>query len=64
MQFYNREKEQQELLRIRKISYEQMSQMTLVVGTEVIKRILSDFNPIYTNDDLLALYTITGGVPK
>ncbi|GEM_PF-5561036 len=41
-----------------------MSQMTLVVGTEVIKRILSDFNPIYTNDDLLALCTITGGVPK
>lgn len=32
--------------------------------TEVLKRILKDHNPGYTNDDLLALYTITGGVPK
>lgn len=29
-----------------------------------LKEILHDFNPAYTNDDLLALYTITGGVPK
>ncbi len=28
------------------------------------KGILSDFYPEYTNDDLLALFTITGGVPK
>ena len=32
--------------------------------TEVLKQILADYNPHYTNDDLLALYTITGGVPK
>ena len=32
--------------------------------TEVIKQILADYNPSYSNDDLLALYTITGGVPK
>ena len=32
--------------------------------TEVLKQILKDHNPDYTNDDLLALYTITGGVPK
>ena len=32
--------------------------------TSVIKHILTDYNPNYTNDDLLALYTITGGVPK
>jgi AAA+ ATPase superfamily predicted ATPase len=29
-----------------------------------IKTILSDFYPQYTNDDLLALYTFTGGIPK
>lgn len=32
--------------------------------TAVLKQILSDYHPKYTNDDLLALYTITGGVPK
>ena len=32
--------------------------------SEVLKQILADYNPNYTNDDLLALYTITGGVPK
>lgn len=32
--------------------------------TSVLKQILSDYHPTYTNDDLLALYTITGGVPK
>jgi AAA+ ATPase superfamily predicted ATPase len=32
--------------------------------TAVLKQILSDYHPRYTNDDLLALYTITGGVPK
>lgn len=32
--------------------------------TLVLKQILSDYYPQYTNDDLLALYTITGGVPK
>ncbi len=30
----------------------------------VLKGILSDYNPDYTNDDLLALYTFTGGIPK
>ena len=30
----------------------------------VIKTILSDYNPGYTPDDLLALYSLTGGVPK
>lgn len=30
----------------------------------VLKEILQDYNPRYTNEDLLALYTITGGVPK
>lgn len=29
-----------------------------------MKEILSDFNPDYTNDDLLALYMTTGGVAK
>ncbi len=30
----------------------------------VLKQIMADNNPTYTNDDLLALYAITGGVPK
>ena len=29
-----------------------------------LKEIMRDNNPNYTNDDLLALYTFTGGVPK
>lgn len=29
-----------------------------------LKEILHDYRPDYTNDDLLALYTFTGGVPK
>lgn len=33
-------------------------------STELIKQILSDYNPDYTAEDLLALYTITGGVAK
>lgn len=33
-------------------------------GTETIKNIMQDFRPGYTNDELLALYTVTGGVPK
>lgn len=32
--------------------------------TTVLKQILSDYHPGYANDDLLALYTLTGGVPK
>lgn len=32
--------------------------------TSIIKQIISDYNPNYTNDDLLAIYTFTGGVPK
>lgn len=32
--------------------------------TEVMREILHDHCPAYTNDDLLCLYTITGGVPK
>ncbi len=31
--------------------------------TDVLKQILKDFNPEYTAEDLLALYSITGGVP-
>lgn len=31
--------------------------------TDVLKQILADFNPAYTQEDLLALYSITGGVP-
>ena len=30
----------------------------------VLKTILNDYNPQYTNEDLLALYAITGGVAK
>jgi hypothetical protein len=30
----------------------------------VLREIISDYNPSYSNDDLLALYTVTGGVPK
>ena len=33
-------------------------------GVDVLKQILSDYNPHYKNDDLLALYAFTGGVPK
>ena len=29
-----------------------------------LKEIMSDYRPEYTPDDLLALYTFTGGVPK
>lgn len=32
--------------------------------TAVLRQILADYNPSYTPDDLLALFTITGGVPK
>lgn len=31
---------------------------------KVVKEILKDYNPKYTNGDLLALYSITGGIPK
>ena len=31
-------------------------------GTNTLKEILHDYNPNYTNEDLLALYTFTGGV--
>jgi hypothetical protein len=34
------------------------------LGTEAMKEIMHDHRPGYTNDELLALYTITGGVPK
>ncbi|MBD5174809.1 MAG: ATP-binding protein [Bacteroidales bacterium] len=33
-------------------------------GTETMKEIIGNFRPDHTNDELLALYTITGGVPK
>lgn len=33
-------------------------------GTDTMKEILSDFRPDYTNDELLALFAISGGVPK
>lgn len=33
-------------------------------GTETMKEIMRNYRPGYTNDELLALYTITGGVPK
>lgn len=32
--------------------------------TSVLKEIMNDYKPDYTNDELLALYTYTGGVPK
>jgi len=32
--------------------------------TVTLKEIIHDYYPGYTNDDLLALYTFTGGVPK
>ncbi len=32
--------------------------------TSVLKEIMHDYKPYYTNDELLALYTYTGGVPK
>jgi len=32
--------------------------------TSVLKEIMTDYKPDYTNDELLALYTYTGGVPK
>lgn len=31
---------------------------------KVMKEILKDYNPKYTNEDLLALYSTTGGIPK
>jgi hypothetical protein len=33
-------------------------------ATSVLRQILADYYPRYTHDDLLALYTLTGGVPK
>ncbi len=32
--------------------------------TDTLKEIMQDYKPSYTNDELLALYTFTGGVPK
>lgn len=34
------------------------------LGTETMKEIMHDYRPDYTNDELLAFYTVTGGVPK
>ena len=36
----------------------------LAFDLATLKEILSDYNFEYTNDDLLALYSFTGGVPK
>ena len=33
-------------------------------NTETLKTIVCDYNSDYQNDDLLALYTFTGGIPK
>ncbi len=33
-------------------------------GTETMKEIMKDYRPNYTNDELLAMFTITGGIPK
>lgn len=33
-------------------------------STDTLKEILNDYNANYTNEDLLALYAYTGGVPK
>ena len=33
-------------------------------GTETLKEIMHDHRPGYSNDELLALFTVTGGVPK
>jgi len=33
-------------------------------GTKAIAEIMRDFRPNYTNDELLAFFTVTGGVPK
>lgn len=46
--------------------YGRMDQMIKLqpFAIHVLKEILSDYNPTYTNEDLLALYTFTGGVPK
>ena len=33
-------------------------------GTATLKEIMTDFRPGYSNDELLALYSFTGGVPK
>lgn len=33
-------------------------------GTATLKEIMSDYRPRYNNDELLALYAFTGGVPK
>ena len=33
-------------------------------GIETMKQIMRDYAPSYTNDDLLAVYTFTGGIPK
>lgn len=32
--------------------------------TDTLKTIIRDYDPDYQNDDLLALYTFTGGIPK
>jgi len=41
------------------------SKITLQPFTiSVIKEILNDYNPKFTNEDLLCLYLLTGGVPK
>ncbi|MCH5223212.1 MAG: AAA family ATPase [Muribaculaceae bacterium] len=33
-------------------------------STQTMREIMRDYRPDYTNDELLAFYTITGGVPK
>lgn len=43
----------------------QTSQMTVgAFSTTQMKTILADYNAAFTNEDLLSLYSITGGVPR
>lgn len=80
MKFYNRTKEIAELQRIKEMSYNDHSKLTVITGrrrigktslillapftTAALKEIMSDYKPDYTNNERLALYTYTGGVPK
>jgi AAA+ ATPase superfamily predicted ATPase len=80
MKFHNRTSELAELKRIQNLSFNDHSRLTVVTGRRrigktslimksvedltTLKEIMHEYNPCYTNDDLLALYSFTGGVPK
>ena len=56
MRFYDRDKEQQELLRIREMAYKDMSRMTLVIGRRRIGKTMLIKHTFEALGDMLYLF--------